>query len=497
MEALLAGFADSLTLSAVGFVSLGVLIGYVVGVLPGLSRPTALAVAVPLTYYMSPLAGIAFLIGISKASGAGGAITAILMNVPGEPNAAATCLDGYPLARQGKAHKALTIALYGSVIGDLFATVVLIIIAAPFAKIALAIGPVELSAILLFALTFIAGLSGPSLLKGLIAGALGLFLATVGLDIETATPRLTFGFLELSDGVPIMAIAIGILGLSEMILQIEDRFMGRESQAVHTAATDREKGGLTWNEFKGCLRTILRSCCIGTGIGVLPGLGATVATFAAYAAARRASTDPDSFGKGNLEGVAAAETADNAHVPASLIPLFALGLPSSLGAAILIGAFMVHGIAPGPLMFQRHARLIYGIYAAMLITSLVILVVGRIGLEGFALLARVPTTIITPIIIFLCVAGSYMEGSGMFGVYLMFGVAVFGYLLRKLDFSFVTLLIGFLIGPMFELSLRQSIIITHGNARALLDHPVAVAFLLLTVLSAWHLGRRQVAAPTG
>jgi len=497
MDALLAGFADSLTLATLGFVSLGVLIGYVVGVLPGLSRPTALAMAVPLTFYMSPLAGIAFLIGISKASGAGGAITAILMNVPGEPNAAATCLDGYPLARQGKAHKALMISLYGSVIGDIFGTIVLIVVAAPFAKIALAIGPVELSAILLFALTFIAGLSGPSLLKGLIAGAIGLFLATVGLDAETATPRLTFGFLELSDGVSIMAITIGILGLSEMILQIEDRFLGRESQVVLTEATDRGDRGLTWADFKGCLRTIIRSCCIGTGIGLLPGLGATVASFAAYAAARRASTDPDSFGKGNLEGVAAAETADNAHVPASLIPLFALGLPGSVGAAILIGGFMVHGIAPGPLMFQRHARLIYGIYAAMLITSLVILVVGRIGLEGFALLARVPTTIINPIIIFLCIAGSYMEGSGMFGVYLMLGIAIFGYVLRKLDFSFVTLLIGFLVGPMFELSVRQSIIISHGNPLMLLDHPTALTFLALTALATWHLGRRQVAPTTG
>jgi putative tricarboxylic transport membrane protein len=494
MSDLYLGFTDAFALTTLAAVISGVLLGYLIGVIPGISRPTALAVAIPITFYLTPIAAVAFLVAISKASGAGGAITAILINTPGGPSSAAICLDGYPLSRQGKGEKALKISLYASVIGDILATAVLILIAEPIARIALRIGPIELVTILLFALTSIAALSGPSLTKGLIAGVLGLFLATVGLDIETATPRLTFGFIELYDGILVIAVVVGMLGMAEMLIQFGRHFAVSDANAAaaESAAGAPEDRAVSWTEFRRCLPTMLRGSGIGTVAGILPGLGATVASFLSYAAARRLSKNPDEFGKGALEGVAAAESADNATVPASLIPLFALGIPGSVGAALLIGAFTIHGITPGPWLFQENGPLVYGIFASMILTSFVVLIIGRVGLVGFARLAQVPQTVIVPVVVFLCIAGAYIESNSMFGVYVMFVFAALGYFFRAYGFSVVAFLIGFLIGPMFELALRQSIIIIRGDVTALLHHPFALIMLVVTAIAVWQLGRIQL-----
>lgn len=483
MPPMLAGLADALQPSVVFFVLMGTLLGYVVGVLPGLNRPAALAIAIPLSFYMSPLAAIAFLIGIAKASGAGGATTAILLNTPGEPNAAATCLDGYPLTRQGRGEQALRVALYGSVIGDLIGTVVLIVVALPLATLALRIGPVEMCSLMLLALTFIAALSGGSMLRGLISGALGILLATVGLDIETATPRLTFDQIELMDGIPLLAVTVGMLALTEMFIQAEEYLASRGAGAPVVAPTgDARRLGA--GEFRRVLPTILRSTGIGVGVGLIPGLGPTVASFLAYAFAKKTAAPGDRFGKGELKGVAAAETADNAVVPASMIPLFALGIPGSVSAAVLIAAFMIHGVTPGPRMFEEHGRLIYGIYGAMIVASVLMLVVGRIGLVWFARLTRVPAAIIIPVVMSLCVAGAYLESRSVFAVGVMLGFAVLGYLMHRFDYSRVTFLVGFVVGPLFELSLRQSIIITKGAPEALLRHPAALVLVALSLAAA-------------
>lgn len=479
MSDLLLGVGDALQPITVAFVVLGVLMGYVIGVLPGLNRPAALAIAVPLSYYMTPLSAVAFLIGIAKASGAGGATTAILINTPGEPNATVTCLDGYPMAKAGKAVKALKVALYGSVIGDVIGTIALILIAAPLASFALKIGPIEMTSIMLMALTLIAALSGSSLLRGLAAGVFGILLATVGLDIESGTPRLTFGQVELLDGVPLLAVTIGMLALSEMIIQAED-VLARRAEPVAAVQKDGDNS-FTGREFLHVLPTFLRSSVIGTGIGLLPGLGPTVASFASYAFAKRLAKPGEAFGKGEIKGVAAAETADNAVVPASFVPLFALGLPGSVSAAILIAALTIHGVVPGPGMFAEHGRLLSGIYATMLIAAVVMLIVGRIGLVGFAQLTRVPATVIIPVVIVLCLAGSYLESRSMFAVGLTVGFAVLGYLMHRFDYSRVTFLIGFVIGPQFELSLRQALIISGGDITVLAKHPVALVVLAIAI----------------
>jgi len=474
MEQLLLGLGDALAPKAILFVFLGVLLGYVIGVLPGLNRPAALAVAIPLSYYMTPLSAVAFLIGIAKASGAGGATTAVLINVPGEPNAVVTCLDGYPLARQGKAKLALETALYGSVIGDVIGTLALIVLARPLAQFALGIGPVEMTALMLLALTFIAALAGASLLRGLAAGLFGVLLATVGLDIESGTPRMTLGYTELLDGIPLLAVTVGMLALSEMVIQAEELFSHKAGDSVAVKA-DMKEAGFGWDTLWRLSPTFLQSSLVGTLIGLIPGLGPSVASFASYGLAKHFARPGEQFGKGELKGVAAAETADNAVVPASFVPLFALGLPGSVSAAILIGALTIHGLTPGPRLFDEHPRLVYGIFGTMIVAAILMLIVGRIGLVAFAQLTRVPATVIIPVVTMLCIVGSYLETRSVFAVGLMLIFAALGYLMHRFDYSRVTFLIGFVIGPQFELSLRQSLILTDRDPVALLAHPFAIA----------------------
>lgn len=474
MEPLLLGFADAFSPSVLASVFFGVLLGYVIGVLPGLNRPAALAVAIPLSYYMSPISAVGFLIGIAKASGAGGATTAILLNIPGEPNAVVTCLDGYPMARAGQGQKALKIALYSSVIGDVLGTIALVAAAQPLAMFALHVGPLEMTGVMLISLTFIAALSDGTVLKGMAAGVLGIFASTIGIDVETATPRLTFDQVELFDGFPLLVVTVGMLALAEMFIQAEE-LHGSEGKPVRIDL--KEDSGLSWREFARLIPTIGKSSALGIGIGLLPGLGPTIASFASYAFAKRSAKPGEKFGEGEPKGLAAAETADNAVVPASLIPLFALGIPGSVSAAILVGALTIHGVTPGPRMFESHARLVYGIYAAMIVASVLMLVVGRVGLVAFARLTRVPPTIIIPVVMVLCIAGAYMESRSVFSIQLMVGFAVLGFVMHKFGYSRVTFLIGFIVGPLLELSLRQSAILLKGSPAALLNYPAALVLI--------------------
>ena len=482
-----------LTLEVMAYITLGLFIGYIVGVLPGMSRATAMALLIPITYKLPPLAGISFLIGVSKGGNTGSALTAILINVPGEPQSVVTALDGYPLTLQGKAQKALKLALIASVLGDFIATVALIVLAAPLAAWAVGTGPVELTAVLIFAITFIAAVSGQSFYKGIIAGFLGLLLAAPRLDMETGLPRLTFGWLDLADGVPLLAVAIGTLALSEMLVQIDRGWRGNYQPKMGSVKSgSAEDRRLTTAEFLKNLPTIIRSSLVGLAVGSVPGLGASLSSFLAYAWTRQRDKDPGSFGKGRLEGVAAAESADNASMPAGLIPMFAIGLPGSASTALLMGAFMLHGLTPGPNLFREDAVLVYGIFIGMIAASGIMLIMGMVGQNLFARLITVSEVILVPVIVYMCVIGAYLEGSGMFSVYLMLLFAFFGYFMKKLDFSFVTFLIGFILGPTMELSLRQAIIITDGKISSLVNHPVAIMFLVLAAVSVWRLSSMQL-----
>ncbi|ADZ69546.1 tripartite tricarboxylate transporter permease [Polymorphum gilvum] len=485
MDTILAGIQDALTVVNVAYIFAGVAIGIVVGAIPGLNAPMALAVAVPLTFYMSPLSAIAFLIAIAKGGAFGGAISAILLNTPGSPEATSTAFDGYPLAQRGKGLKALKMALYASFTGDTFSDLVLFTVAAPLAILALRMGPPELAGVFAFSLTIIAGLAGRSLLRGLIAALLGAFVACVGLDIETAQPRLTFGYANLIEGVPLIPMSIGLLALSEILIQIEAYTLGRNPPAKRISAFSKsipaEDRRVSFKEYFECRRTLVRSALIGTSVGAVPGIGAIIAGFLGYGAAKRASRTPEEFGKGKLEGIAATEAANSAVNGANLIPLLSLGIPGSLSAAILIGAFLIHGVNPGPLIFKDHGQLVYGIFAAMFLANFANFIVGNIGLRLFALIVNVPKTVILPVVVVLCVAGAYSNGNTMFAVAVMMIFAVVGYFMRKLDYPFATFIIGFALGGTFEEAVRQTVVLFGRRPEALLSRPIFMAFVAMTV----------------
>ena len=485
-----AAIGESLTLASFIGIGGGVLLGYMIGVIPGLSRSVAISIAIPMTFYMSPYIAISFLIGLSKGTAAGSAVSAILLNAPGEASSAATALDGYPLAKSGKPKTALQVGLLASVIGDILATIILIFVAIPFARVALMFGPYEMAAILAFALVFIAGLSSGSLFKGLAAGGLGIFLGSIGLDNQTGLPRLTFGFVELMDGMPLIAVAIGTLALSEMFVQAEKLRHQRETMSVKLE--NRPDDRITWPLFRRILPTILRGTGVGTLVGALPGLGPSVGSFMSYGLAQKASRTPEKFGKGEPAGIAASESADNAVIPAALIPLFGLGIPGNVSAALLIGAFAIHGITVGPLLLRDEPELLYSIFAGMILASVIMLVLGWYGLKVFAQITRVPSHVVIPIVVFFCLAGMLLQGYGTFGLVILIGFAVLGYLMKKFDYSFVTFLVAFIITPMLELNLRQSIILSRGEWSVLLERPIALFFIACTLLALVMLAWRTV-----
>ena len=368
-----------------------------------------------------PLAAIAFLISVNKGGTFGGSISGILLNTPGSPEAAATSLDGYPLAKSGRPVRALRTALYASVSGDLLSDIVLIIVAAPLAMVALQLGPVETGALVVVALAFVAELLADSPSKGIVAVAFGLLVATIGTDPTMAVPRLTFDQVALQGGVPLMSVGIGILALSEVLVQLEQRWRRHgavsDRAAVELGRSDTDR--LTGQDLRRLAPTIGRSAVIGTLVGALPGLGTTLAAFLGYSAARRASRDPDSFGKGNIEGIAGAEAANSAVVGANLIPLLALGIPGNIAAALLVGAFIIHGITPGPWLFEEQSRLIYGLFISMFIATFVNLIVSGTFLRWFALVLRIPSHLVLPSIVFLCIVGSFLNEQSLFAVGMM------------------------------------------------------------------------------
>lgn len=476
MDQIIAGFADAFTLVNIALVFGGVLLGQLFGAIPGLSALTAIAIAVPLTYYLSPVGALGFLVGINKGGTVGGAVSAILMNTPGSPEAAATAFDGHPLAKQGKPLKALKIALYSSVSGDTISDLVLILVAAPLAAFAIRMGPPEIMSVVILALTVIAGLVGRSMLKGLISAALGMLLSTVGLDPEAASERFVFGVPELMDGIPIAAVGIGVLAMGEVLHQIKLHARGTDDTHLPLASKSREDRRISFAEFRSCIRTILRSAAIGTGIGAIPGIGSSAAAFIGYEAAKRASDAPETFGKGNIQGVAAVEAANSAVVGSNFIPLLALGIPGNVAAALILGAFVVHGITPGPHLMEEQGQLIYGLFGAMIIGNICNFIIGNAGLRFFALVTHVPANVVFPATGLLCLTGAFLAG-GSFAMLLVTGFALLGYILRKLDFSFVTFIIGFVLGPMFELSFRQTVILADGELAYLLDRPIALCVL--------------------
>ncbi|MDF0603438.1 tripartite tricarboxylate transporter permease [Psychromarinibacter sp. C21-152] len=490
LDSVLAGFADAFTLFNLLFVVAGVAMGQLVGAIPGIGPVMAMAIAIPFTFTLDTLPAVSFLVGIMKGGLFGGAIPAVLINTPGTPDAAATTFDGHPLAAKGKPLKATKMALYSSVTGDAFSDMVLILASAPIAVIALKLGPVEVCALMIFAFAVIAGLVGDSLIKGLIAALLGLLLATVQLDPEQATPRFDFGYFQLYDGVNLVAVAVGMLAVAEIVRRMAEHD-GRPQPAAVPQSEEPGARGVSWREYWGCRWTMLRGALIGTGLGALPGLGSTAAAFMSYASAKRGDPGGVPFGEGNLRGIAATESANSAVMGANLIPLLGIGIPGSVSAALLISAFVIHGIQPGPLMFRTQPELVYGIFGAMLMANLCNLIVGQLSLRAWSAAVKAPASFIFPAALIFCIAGVYLSSGGLFGVSIMLIAAAVSLTLTAVGIPVIVLLITFFLGRRFETSLSQALTILDGDPRALTAHPVALILLVGALATGVWMARRR------
>lgn len=491
LSVVLAGLGDAFTPINMAFVLAGVVLGQFVGAVPGIGPVMATAIAIPFTFGLDPLAGIGFLVGVNKGGLVGGAIPAVLLNTPGTPDAAATALDGYPLAKKGKPLKATKMALYSSVTGDTFSDIVLITVSAPLAVLALRMGPVEVLGLMLLAFAVIAGLMGRSITKGIIAAALGLLCAMVGTDPEHATPRFIFGQFEVYDGLPLPAVAIGMLAIAELLNRLASARGPVRSAIAVPKGQDVADRRVSVAEYWSCRFAIARGAVIGTLLGALPGIGSTAAAFMSYAATRQAASDPESFGKGNIRGIAASEAANSSVMGANMIPLLTLGIPGSVSAALIISAFMIHGVQPGPFLFEQQGRLIYGLFGAMIIANALNLLVGQVGLRFWVKVVSAPESFIFSAALLMCFVGVSLAAGGVFGIGIMLGFAVLAFVMNAFGFSVVIFIIAFFLGPRFEISLSQTLALVNGDPANLLTYPVGLALMALAVITAVTLARRQ------
>ena len=454
---------------------IGVIVGTFVGAIPGMTTPMAVALSLPFTFTMPPVTGILLLLGVYKGGIYGGSITAILINAPGTPAASCTALDVYPLAKRGEARRALDMALYASCVADFISNLSLILFAGVLASFALQFGPAEVFTLILFSLTIISGVSGDQLLKGFGSACLGLILATVGLDLIYGTNRFVFGEFNLMNGLSFIPVLIGLFALPEII----DYFMRTEAKHEQSPLAG---AGATLADFMGSLKTIIRGSIIGVILGAIPGIGGAPSAFLSYSEARRNSKNKNNFGKGELEGVAAAEAGNNGVAGATLIPLLALGIPGDIITAIILGAFMIHGLRPGPLMFQENIDLIYALFIGIMLSSMYLLVVGKFSIRLISKIADVPHRILFPIVFVLCVFGAYAVNNSTFDVMVMMIMGLVGFAMLKLEIPAAPFLIAFILGPMLEDNFRQSLLISKGSLGIFFSSTICWVFWTLTTL---------------
>jgi putative tricarboxylic transport membrane protein len=459
------------------FVFIGALTGIVAGAIPGLTASAAIAMLMPVTFYLDPLSALAFLYVVGKSGRFGGSIAAILFNTPGTTASAATMRDGYPMTREGKAGKALKMATIASVFGDFFGDIVLITGAVFIASYTASFGPPEYFAIYMMAFVVIGSVIGKSIIKGILSTLLGIMVSLIGLDPITGDVRMTMGWFELENGLSLVPLLIGIFVFSEILVRAEKADDG-VIEVVETRSADPGVNRLSWAEIKSCLPIMLRSSGIGSLIGMMPGLGSAVACFVAYGGERRRSKTPEKWGTGIIEGIAAPESANNAVSGPSMIPLLTLGVPGSTIAAILIGVFMIHGIQVGPSIFQTDRELIFGLFAAGLLG---IALYGLMGYFGGPIVGRAiayfPPRLIYPFIFLTAFIASYSARQSVFDVGLALVFGVIGYLMRRADFSAPAFIIAFVLAKGAEEAFRQSLLLSSSGIDIFLERPVAIAFL--------------------
>ncbi|MFC1106464.1 tripartite tricarboxylate transporter permease [Pasteurella multocida] len=483
-DQIIAGFNEFFTWGSFLYINLGLFLGIVFGSIPGLTVMLCLVLFLPITYSLNAIHSFMFLLGIYCAGSYGGSISAILIKTPGTPHAAATMLDGNPLANRGMAQKALNVALYASFVGGIVSALVLLFLAPEVAKVALKMGSPEYFLICAFGLTIIAGVSGESLLKGIISGCLGLFLSFIGMDlISGSTMRFAFDNINLYGGFDLVVVLIGLFALIEIVNK------GRDLKSHGNKQIDPpklDKGTVSKSEWLRLPKPLAIGSLSGILVGIIPGTGASIASFLSYDFSRKVSKKPEEFGKGSVEGIAAAECANNAITGTALVPLLTLGIPGDAAVALMLGALMINGLTPGPNLFQNHGTAVYAIMIGLIFVNIFMFIQGKYLLKFFAKVVKIPQQILIPIIAVFCFAGAYSLKESMFdvGAALVFGIIA--YLMDKLGFSAVPTLLGLVLGALTEKNLRRALLISDGDWTLFLERPFSLAFcilILVTVMS--------------
>jgi len=492
------GFTVALQPINLLFCFAGVFIGTLIGVLPGIGPVAAMSLLLPVTFNITPEAAIIMLAGIYYGSMYGGSTTSILVNIPGEAASVITCLDGYQMARQGRAGPALGMAAMGSFIAGTLAIVGLMLLAPTLARFAVKFGPTEYFSLMVLGLTILVWLSQGSILKALVMACLGVVLGLVGIDSITAMPRLTFDRLELVDGLGLVPIVMGLFGIAELLSNIEQKLDRQIFEA-------NVKGLMpTKEDWKRSAGPIARGSILGFFLGILPGGGAVIASFLSYALEKKVSRTPERFGKGAIEGVAGPETANNAAAGAGFIPLLTLGIPPNVVMALLLGAFIVHGVQPGPLLMVQQPALFWGVVASMYIGNVMLLVLNMPAIGLWVQLLKVPYKILFPMILLFCIIGAYSVSNQVFDIYLMMAFGVLGWAMKKYGYEPAPLVLAFVLGPMLENNLRKALILSQGDFVPFVTRPIsavclaaAVLLLLSPLLPSFNKRRQEMATEEG
>jgi putative tricarboxylic transport membrane protein len=472
---LLSGFAAALQPMNLLFALIGCLLGTLIGVLPGVGPSAGTAILIPLTFALEPTPAIIMLAAIYYGAMYGGTITSVLINTPGEAASAVTCLDGYQMARHGRAGTALAIAAIGSFIGGTAAVAALVMVALPLSNLALRFGPPEFFGLMLIGLSMVTGLAGQSMVRALLSAVIGLFVAMIGIDPVQGAPRFTFGVIQLLSGLNIVPVVMGLFGISEILLNIESSsrqvFETKMSSLVPSRQDLRRSTG-----------AILRGTGIGLFLGLVPGIGTMIPTFISYVVEKRVSKEPEKFGTGMIEGVAGPETANNAYANAAMIPLFTLGIPTSPTLAILMGAFMMNGLIPGPLLFTQHAGFVWAVIASMVVGNIILLVLNLPLIPMWVSVLKIPYSMLFAFILGFAVVGAYSVDNSIFGVGVMVVFGLLGYAFKKLDIPLAPFALTLILGPMMEKALRQSLEMSGGDLSVFYTRPLTATLIVLAAV---------------
>ena len=454
----------------------GVFIGTLIGVLPGIGPAGTISLLLPITYGISPVSAIIMLAGIYYGAQYGGSITSILVNIPGEATTVVTCLDGYQMARQGRAGPALGISAFGSFFAGTIGTVILMFIAQPLAEFGLKFGPPEYFSLMVFALTMLAYFARGSMVKAIIMAVFGIGVSQIGMDVVTGKVRFTFGMTPLEDGVGLVPLVMGLFGIGEILTNLEQLGGVEVFKAKIKGLFPNLKD---WRDSAG---PILRGSFLGFFLGVLPGGGGIISTFLSYALEKRISKRPETFGTGAIEGVAGPESANNASSSGAFIPLFTLGLPSNPITALLLGALMIHGLQPGPFLITKHPEVFWGTIMSMYIGNVLLLILNLPLIGLWVKLLKIPYRFLFPFLLFFCVIGSYSINNSTFDVLIMFIFGIIGYLFKKFGYEIAPLVLAFVLGPMLENSLRQSLLMSGGSLSVFTTRPISIVCLAIALL---------------